>query len=129
MKGGKDYMLKMFDVTVERCVEQRLEVNRGNERPAVIIQNDVGNAHSPTILIIPMTTEVKRLYLPTHQIIHKNKKNGLDIDSMLLGEQTRVIDKRRIKYRRGILSSEEERKSVIQVYLANITGRKYSEIV
>lgn len=128
MKGGKDYMLKMFDV-IQVDLGTAIGSEQGNERPAVIIQNDVGNAHSPTILIIPMTTEVKRLYLPTHQIIHKNKKNGLDIDSMLLGEQTRVIDKRRIKYRRGILSSEEERKSVIQVYLANITGRKYSEIV
>lgn len=128
MKGGKDYMLKMFDV-IQVDLGTAIGSEQGNERPAVIIQNDVGNAHSPTILIIPMTTEVKRLYLPTHQIIHKNKKNGLDIDSMLLGEQTRVIDKRRIKYKRGILSSEEERKSVIQVYLANITGRKYSEIV
>lgn len=128
MKGGKDYMLKMFDV-IQVDLGTAIGSEQGNERPAVIIQNDVGNAHSPTILIIPMTKEVKRLYLPTHQIIHKNKKNGLDIDSMLLGEQTRVIDKRRIKYRRGILSSEEERKSVIQVYLANITGRKYSEIV
>ena len=121
-------MLKMFDV-IQVDLGTAIGSEQGNERPAVIIQNDVGNAHSPTILIIPMTTEVKRLYLPTHQIIHKNKKNGLDIDSMLLGEQTRVIDKRRIKYRRGILSSEEERKSVIQVYVANITGRKYSEIV
>lgn len=121
-------MLKMFDI-VQVDLGKTIGSEQGNERPAVIIQNDIGNAHSPTILIIPMTTEVKRLYLPTHRIIYRNETNGLDIDSMLLGEQIRAIDKLRIKYKRGTLLSDSERKSVVQVYLANITGKKYSKIL
>ena len=118
---------KAFDV-----VEVDYRGNIGSEqlgiRPSVIIQNDKGNAYSQTVIVIPLTTELKKLYIPTHQIIKRNRTNGLDYTSMLLGEQIRSIDKCRILSKRGSLSQENERKSVVQVYLANITGQKNSGI-
>lgn len=71
-----------------------------------------------------MTSEIKKVNMPTHNIMHKTKFNGLDEDSMLLGEQTTVIDKKRILYKRGSLVRENEKRSVMEVFFANATGKK-----
>lgn len=64
------------------------------KRPVVVIQNDLANKYSPTVIIAPITTVMKKTYLPTHIIIEKN--NFLKKDSIILLEQVRVIDKTRI---------------------------------
>jgi len=64
------------------------------KRPVVVIQNDLANKYSPTVIIAPITTVLKKTYLPTHIIIKKN--NFLKKDSIILLEQVRVIDKTRI---------------------------------
>lgn len=64
------------------------------KRPVVVIQNNLANKHSPTVIIAPITTILKKLYIPTHIVISKN--NFLKKDSIILVEQVRVIDKSRI---------------------------------
>lgn len=64
------------------------------KRPVVVIQNNLANKHSPTVIIAPITTVIKKTYLPTHIVIYKN--NFLKKDSTILVEQVRVIDKSRI---------------------------------
>lgn len=64
------------------------------KRPVVVIQNNLANKHSPTVIVAPITTVIKKTYLPTHIIIYKN--NFLKKDSTILIEQIRVIDKSRI---------------------------------
>lgn len=64
------------------------------KRPVVVIQNNLANKHSPTVIIAPITTILKKLYIPTHIVISKN--NFLKKDSTILVEQVRVIDKSRI---------------------------------
>lgn len=119
--------VKMFDV-VQIDYGDALGSEQSGIRPAIVFQNEEANKYSPTVLTIPMTKGAKKLYLPTHRLIHSSKDNGLELDSTLLGEQTRSVDKKRIKYKRGRLSSEEEKTSVLQVYLANVTGKKYNNI-
>ena len=63
-------------------------------RPAVIVQNDKGNKFSPTIIILPITSKNKNL-LPTHIKINSNMY-GLPKNSVILAEQIRTIDKKRI---------------------------------
>ena len=63
-------------------------------RPVVVVQNNLANKHSPTVIIAPITTILKKLYIPTHIVIGKN--NFLKKDSTILVEQVRVIDKSRI---------------------------------
>lgn len=120
--------LQTFDI-----VEVDYRGNIGSEqlgiRPSVIIQNNRGNHYGPTVIVIPLTSELKSLYIPTHRIINRNVENGLDTTSMLLGEQVRTVDKSRILYKRGRLELDEEKKSVIQVYLANLTGQKDSTLL
>ena len=62
-------------------------------RPVVIIQNDIGNANSPTTIVVPLTSKQKRRDLPTHVKIRANRQNGLRCDSVALLEQVQPIDK------------------------------------
>lgn len=61
-------------------------------RPAMILQNDVGNRHAPTVIVAAITTEIKKLRQPTHILI--GAKYGLPEVSMLMLEQLSTIDKR-----------------------------------
>lgn len=64
-------------------------------RPVVIIQNNVGNKHSPTVIIAAITSKAGvKAKLPTHYYIHGG--NGLELPSIVLLEQIRTIDKRRL---------------------------------
>lgn len=115
--------IEMFDI-IQVDLGRSFGSEQGGIRPAVIVQNNKGNKFSPTVLVIPMTSEIKKVNMPTHNIMHKTKFNGLDEDSMLLGEQTTVIDKKRILYKRGSLVTENEKRSVMEVFFANATGKK-----
>lgn len=64
-------------------------------RPAIVVQTDRANAASPHTIIAPFTTRVRRAVLPSHAVIPAGV-GGLSQDSVLLGEQIRVIDRRRI---------------------------------
>ena len=75
------------------------------ERPVVVVQNNLANKHSPTIIVAPITTVLKRMELPTHIPISKNR--FLKKDSMILVEQIRAIDKKRLKAYLGHLKPEQ----------------------
>ncbi|MEG2310675.1 MAG: type II toxin-antitoxin system PemK/MazF family toxin [Clostridia bacterium] len=70
-------------------------------RPILIVQNDMGNTYSPTIIGVAITTKAKP-NLPTHIPIEANKY-GLSRDSMILVEQVRTLDKSRLKEKIGVL--------------------------
>ena len=76
-------------------------------RPVLILQNDIGNKFSPTTIIAPITSKVKtKAKLPTHVFI-KGYKKRLERDSIILLEQLRVIDKKRLHYYIGALDKGE----------------------
>lgn len=72
-------------------------------RPVLIIQNDIGNKHSPTIIAIAITSKQKS-NLPTH-ISVEGTKYGLDKDSVILTEQIRTLDKSRLKNKIGSIDN------------------------
>ncbi len=67
---------------------------QGGVRPVLIIQNDIGNKYSPTVIVAAITSQINKAKLPTHIEID-GKKYGLPKDSVILLEQVRTIDKRR----------------------------------
>lgn len=69
---------------------------QGGIRPVLIIQNDVGNKHSPTVICAAITSKMNKAKLPTHIEIDSNVY-GIEKDSVILLEQLRTIDKRRLK--------------------------------
>jgi mRNA interferase MazF len=68
---------------------------QGGVRPVLVVQNDIGNRYSPTIIIAAITSQINKAKLPTHVEI-KGEDYGLPKDSVLLLEQIRTIDKRRL---------------------------------
>ena len=74
----------------------------GGMRPVLIIQNDTGNRHSPTVIAAAITSQTGKARLPTH-ISLSAKSCGLSRDSVILLEQVRTIDKSRLRERMGRL--------------------------
>ena len=73
---------------------------QGGIRPVLIIQNDIGNKYSPTVIIAAITSQINKAKLPTHIEI-SGEDYGLSKDSCILLEQIRTIDKRRLKEKTG----------------------------
>ena len=78
---------------------------QGGTRPVLIVQNDTGNRHSPTVIAAAITSQTGKARLPTHINIAGGSV-GLSKDSVILLEQIRTIDKSRIKEKIGELSPE-----------------------
>lgn len=78
---------------------------QGGIRPVLIIQNDVGNKYSPTVIATAITSQINKAKMPTHIELDANEY-GLSRDSVVLAEQIRTIDKRRLKEKIGHLDGE-----------------------
>lgn len=75
---------------------------QGGVRPVLIVQNDVGNKHSPTVIAAAITSQKEKSKLPTHIMLNA-ERYGLAKDSIVLLEQVRTLDKKRLKERMGEL--------------------------
>ena len=116
--------LKMFDVVYADFSNSKIGSEQSGIHPYVIIQNNTGNKYCPTVLGMSLTSVLKKEYMPTHCIIHKTKENGLKNDSMLLGETLTQISKDRIIKKIGSITDENTQNDILNVYIANVTGKK-----
>ncbi len=73
---------------------------QGGIRPVIIIQNDIGNKYSPTVIVAAITSQINKAKLPTHVEI-SSEEYGLNKDSVVLLEQVRTLDKKRLKEKIG----------------------------
>lgn len=78
---------------------------QGGVRPVLILQNDIGNKYSPTTIVAAITSRIKKAKLPTHVELDSSSF-ALDKDSVILLEQVRTIDKRRLKEKIAHLDEE-----------------------
>jgi len=79
---------------------------QGGVRPVLVVQNDIGNKFSPTVIIAAITSQINKAKLPTHLEITA-EDYGLSKDSVILLEQIRTIDKKRLRERIGRLDDEQ----------------------
>ena len=77
---------------------------QGGVRPVLIVQNDVGNRYSPTVIAAAITSRMSKTKLPTHIDIYASEV-GLAKDSVILLEQIRTLDKRRLREKMGHLDN------------------------
>ncbi len=77
---------------------------QGGVRPVLIVQNDIGNKYSPTVIAAAITSQREKTKLPTHIAIDA-QNCGLSKNSVVLLEQIRTIDKKRLKERMGTLDN------------------------
>ena len=76
---------------------------QGGLRPVLIVQNDVGNKYSPTVIVAAITSKLNKAKLPTHIELSCATYTGLTKDSVVLLEQLRTIDKTRLQQKIGVL--------------------------
>jgi mRNA interferase MazF len=78
---------------------------QGGIRPVLIVQNDIGNKYSPTVIVAAITTQINKAKLPTHiEVIAPDY--GLVKDSVILLEQIRTLDKKRLQQRLGQIDDQ-----------------------
>lgn len=68
---------------------------QGGVQPVLVLQNNIGNFFCPTLIVAPLTSQVKKLNQPTHFLLDGIR--GLDRPAMVMAEQIKTIDKRRIR--------------------------------
>lgn len=78
---------------------------QGGIRPVLVIQNDIGNKYSPTVIVAAITSQINKAKLPTHVELEA-LSYGITKNSVILMEQIRTIDKKRLKEKIGHLSDE-----------------------
>lgn len=79
---------------------------QGGVRPVLVVQNDIGNKYSPTVIVAAVTSQINKAKLPTHIEISANEF-GLSKDSVILTEQVRTVDKRRLREKIGALDERQ----------------------
>ena len=82
---------------------------QGGIRPVIIIQNDIGNKYSPTVIVAAITSQINKAKLPTHVAI-SSEEYGLNRDSVVLLEQIRTLDKKRLKEKIGHMTEVDMKK-------------------
>ena len=75
---------------------------QGGVRPVLIVQNDIGNKYSPTVIVAAITSRINKAKIPTH-IELSASTYGLEKDSVILLEQIRTLDKSRLEKKIGVL--------------------------
>ena len=104
-KGETDMNIKRGDIYYAD-LSPVVGSEQGGLRPVLIVQNDVGNRFSPTVIVLAVTGQMNKAKLPTHVQVAA-EGNGLQKDSVVLAEQIRTLDKRRLKERIGSLTPEQ----------------------
>lgn len=110
--------IRRYDI-IQADLGTNIGSEQGGVRPVLVIQNNQGNMYSSTTIIMPLSSKLKSLNMPTHTIIHKDANNGLKTDSVVLGEQMRVISNQRIIKKIGSVTDKETQKNIKKVYEAN----------
>ena len=92
---------------------------QGGIRPILIVQNDIGNKYSPTVIVAAITSQINKARLPTH-IERKSGDFGLQKDSVILLEQLRTLDKKRLKEKVGEIEDDMVIKRVNDALLVSL---------
>ena len=82
---------------------------QGGIRPVLIVQNNVGNRYSPTVIAAAITSQINKAKMPTHITVGA-PNYGLTKDSIILTEQIRTLDKRRLRERAGCIPPDDMRR-------------------
>ena len=112
----KDY--RKYDVILVDF-GRNLDSEQSGIRPAVIVQNDIGNYFSGSTMVMPFTTKPRSMSQSTHALFTRGYGKGLTKDSVLLGECMRQISEKRIIKYLGTITNEAERDEIRRVYEAS----------
>lgn len=110
---------KRYDIVLVDFGKDFIDSEQSGIRPAIIVQNNVGNFFSKTTIVMPLTSKHKNLNQPTHTLLRKGRDKGLVEDSMVLGECIRQVSEKRIISYLGKITDINEKTEIRRVYDAN----------
>lgn len=84
------------------------------ERPYVIVSNPIGTKYATIITVMPLTSKIKKTNMPVHGCLEANGENGLQLYSMVMGEQIITISKNEVIEKLGTVTDKEDRKIIDQ---------------
>lgn len=102
------------------------------ERPYVIVSNPIGTKRATIITVMPLTSKIKKTNMPVHGCIEANGENGLQLYSMVMGEQIITISKTEVTEKLGTVSKKEDRRIVDQTCFNGLffgTGYRLEEVL
>lgn len=111
--------IKKYDILVVDFGDDNFEGEQAGIRPCVVVQNNKGNEFSCTTLVMPLTSQPKKLNQPTHFILYPTESNCLRKQSVVLGECLRQISKERIIKKVGRIIDSNDKKNLKRIYDAN----------
>lgn len=109
------YKFNKYDVVFGEFSDTN-DSKQSGYRPAIVMQNDIGNKYSPTLVVLPLTKKIKNIEQPTHLRIEKDDDNRLSFDSMLLAEQITTIDKTKVK-KIGRIRNRDTQKNIFKCFI------------
>lgn len=101
---GVFYMMMRGDLYIA-SLDPVVGSEQGGVRPVLVVQNNAGNRFSPTVVALCVTSQIAKARLPTHVVVPAGA-GGLSADSVILAEQVRTLDKRRLREKLGTLPAE-----------------------
>ena len=106
--------LKRYDIITAKIAYENGSV-QAKKRPYVIVSNSIGTKHSNIITVMPLTSKIKKTDMPVHGCLEADKDNGLNLFSMVLGEQPFTISKEEVIDRIGTVTAKEERNMINKI--------------
>ena len=106
--------LKRYDIITAKIAYENGSVQT-KKRPYVIVSNSIGTKHSNIITVMPLTSKIKKTDMPVHGCLEADNENGLNLFSMILGEQPFTISKNEVIGKIGTVTSQTERNMINKV--------------
>lgn len=116
------FPIKRGDLVYVNFGHEQVGSEQWGIRPAIVIQNNIGNRNSTTTIVVPLTTAIKKINMPTHVQIRESAKKH----SVAMAEQLRVVDRTRIVNKIGEITADEMQKLELAIIIEfNIDPRMH----
>ena len=109
-----DLQLQRYDIIKAKIKYEGEGSVQVKERPYVVISNPIGTKYATIITVMPLTSKIKKTNMPVHGCLEANGETGLQLYSMVMGEQIITISKTEVIEKLGTITSKEDRRMVDQ---------------
>lgn len=124
--------LQRYDIVLAKIKYEGTGSVQTKERPYVIVSNSIGTKHATIITVMPLTSKIKKINMPVHGCLEADGENGLQLYSMVMGEQIITISKTEVTEKLGTVTRKEDRKIIDQTCFNGLffgTGYKLEEVL
>ena len=108
MNKGKTHIFRRGQIYIASLGRDTVGSEQGGKRPVLVVQNDIGNKYSTTMVVAPLSSKIPKKVQSTHVLLNKEDYEGLDKDCVVMTEQLKTISKDRIEVHAPITTLDRE---------------------